>query len=67
MTDAEAKGENSPRTFAELRARFADLEPPIVVFNKSHSGSRLLARTLAAGGVFIGSVLNEFGRFAADI
>jgi Sulfotransferase family len=41
-----------------LRARFAGLPPPIVVFNKSHSGSRLLARLLSSQGVYIGSDLN---------
>ena len=35
------------------------LPPPVVVFNKSHSGSRLLARVLACGGIFLGSHQNE--------
>ena len=43
---------------AELRDELCALPPPIVVFNKSHSGSRLLARVLAAGGVFMGAHLN---------
>ena len=33
--------------------------PPVVVFNKSHSGSRLLARLLAEAGVFMGAHQNE--------
>lgn len=33
--------------------------PPVIVFNKSHSGSRLLTRALAACGVFMGSRLND--------
>lgn len=33
--------------------------PPIIVFNKSHSGSRLLARMLREGGVAMGHLLNE--------
>lgn len=42
-----------------LAARLAPLGPPIVVFNKSHSGSRLLARVLAEAGVFMGARLND--------
>ena len=32
---------------------------PIVIFNKSHSGSRLLATLLQEAGIFIGSKLND--------
>ncbi|WP_148293749.1 sulfotransferase [Azospirillum sp. B4] len=46
-------------TIERLRGRFADLPPPVVVYNKSHSGSRLLAQMLADQGVFIGAKLNE--------
>jgi hypothetical protein len=35
------------------------LGPPVIVFNASHSGSRLLARLLKRLGVFMGSHLNE--------
>lgn len=42
-----------------LAARIAALPPPVIVFNKSHSGSRLLAALLQSQGVFIGSVLND--------
>lgn len=35
------------------------LAPPVVVFCKSHSGSRLLAAALQRLGVFLGGVLNE--------
>lgn len=42
-----------------LAARLASLPPPVVVFNKSHSGSRVLARLLRGQGIFIGAVLNE--------
>jgi len=42
----------------ELREQCAALPPPIVVFNKSHSGSRLVAQLLEAGGVFMGAELN---------
>jgi hypothetical protein len=32
---------------------------PVIVFNKSHSGSRVLAELLASAGVFMGAHLNE--------
>lgn len=44
---------------AELAQEFAPLGPPIIVFNKSHSGSRLLAQLLSDLGVFMGADLNE--------
>ena len=37
----------------------AGLAPPVIVFCKSHSGSRLLTAALQRLGVFMGSVLNE--------
>jgi hypothetical protein len=49
---------SSNESLDRLRARFAGLPPPIVIFNKSHSGSRLLARLLASQGVYIGGDLN---------
>lgn len=42
-----------------VREELQALPSPIVVFNKSHSGSRLLARVLELGGVFLGSHQNE--------
>jgi hypothetical protein len=44
---------------AALREELARLAPPIVVFNKSHSGSRLLAELIGAAGVFMGADRNE--------
>jgi hypothetical protein len=41
-----------------LRDELATARGPIVVFNKSHSGSRLLAKALHAGGVFMGAHQN---------
>ncbi len=41
-----------------LRQHFSHLPPPIVVFNKSHSGSRVLATLLEAHGIHMGSHLN---------
>jgi len=43
----------------QVRDELQALASPIVVFNKSHSGSRVLARVLAHGGVFLGSHRNE--------
>jgi len=42
-----------------LAARIAALPPPVIIFNKSHSGSRLLAALLQSQSVFMGSALNE--------
>lgn len=44
---------------ATLREELAQLAPPVVVFNKSHSGSRLLAELIGSAGVFMGARLNE--------
>ncbi|MCC6355880.1 MAG: sulfotransferase [Verrucomicrobiae bacterium] len=43
----------------ELAAELACRPAPVVVFNKSHSGSRFLAQLLQEGGVFMGAHLNE--------
>ncbi len=47
------------RSLCAVRDAIGVGSPPIVVFNKSHSGSRLLARVLAAAGVFMGAHRNE--------
>ena len=39
--------------------RWAPHGPPVIVFNKSHSGSRVLARLLREAGVFMGDDRNE--------
>lgn len=44
---------------SELQSRWADRPPPIIVFCKSHSGSRVLARLLLAAGVYLGRDRNE--------
>ena len=36
-------------------------QPPIIVFCKSHSGSRLLVRLMEAAGVFMGAHQNQSG------
>jgi len=49
----------SSPTLNSFRDHFSRYRPPIIVFNKSHSGSRVLARLLESAGVFMGSHLNE--------
>lgn len=49
----------SSPTLDSFRDRFAARKQPVIVFNKSHSGSRMLAQFLSAAGVFMGSHLNE--------
>jgi hypothetical protein len=47
------------RQLARVARLLAPLGPPVIVFNASHSGSRLLALMLARLGVFMGSNLND--------
>jgi hypothetical protein len=56
MKDAEEEGE---RVLARLAERFAPHGPPVILLNKSHSGSRLLARLFLAAGVELGAERNE--------
>jgi hypothetical protein len=58
--------ESGTATLARLAEKWSAYGPPIIVFNKSHSGSRVLARLLMAGGVFLGSERNE-SEDSADI
>jgi hypothetical protein len=53
-------------TLDPVRDAFAHLSPPVVVFNKSHSGSRLLAELISASGIFMGAHVNE-SRDSLDI
>lgn len=46
-------------TLDPLHAAASGLDGPVVIFNKSHSGSRMLAELVAAGGVFLGAHVNE--------
>jgi len=46
---------------ALLRDELSALPSPIVAFNKSHSGSRVLSSLLSAGGIFMGAHCNESG------
>jgi LPS sulfotransferase NodH len=56
---ARREGGPDAAPFTALRVALSAYGPPVVVFNKSHSGSRLLARLLARSGVFMGAELNE--------
>lgn len=42
-----------------VRAALSDLPAPVVIFNKSHSGSRLLAQLVETSGYFLGNDQNE--------
>ncbi len=42
-----------------VRRSFGPLPGPVVIFNKSHSGSRLLAELVEEAGVFMGAHQNE--------
>jgi hypothetical protein len=44
---------------AAAAGKWQSLPPPLIIFNKSHSGSRLLARLLEEAGVFMGAHQNE--------
>jgi Sulfotransferase family len=46
-------------TLAAVRRSFGPLPSPVVIFNKSHSGSRLLAELVEEAGVFMGAHQNE--------
>lgn len=48
-------------TLDPVRQAFAGLAPPVVVFNKSHSGSRVLAELISSSGIFLGAHVNESG------
>ncbi|HEY1751577.1 MAG TPA: sulfotransferase [Caulobacteraceae bacterium] len=54
-----ALGPRGVRQLEVLAHELAPLGPPIIVYNVSHSGSRLLATLLGRLGVFMGSHLNE--------
>jgi hypothetical protein len=51
----------SPTSLSEVREWTSNLPPPVVIFNKSHSGSRLLAELVRASGIYMGAHQNESG------
>ena len=48
-----------PHLLQAVRAEFQNIPAPVIVFNKSHSGSRLLARVIEDSGIFLGAHQNE--------
>lgn len=60
MPDSASTPPPSPADpFGALAEELGTRPPPVVIFNKSHSGSRLLAQLLQEAGVFMGTHLNE--------
>lgn len=59
MTNTRSNlGLASATSIAELRSALERLPSPTIVFNKSHSGSRLVARLMSAAGVYMGADRN---------
>lgn len=52
---------NDETTLDAVSDVYAGLNGPVIVYNKSHSGSRLLALLLAEAGIFMGAHRNETG------
>ena len=57
--ESERLAAESLKTIEALARALRPLGPPVIVFNKSHSGSSVLTRALAACGVFMGSRLSD--------
>ena len=53
-------------TLAAVREIFQEMAPPVIIYNKSHSGSRLLAEVVESAGLFMGTRQNE-SRDSLDI
>lgn len=58
MTDNRLRRVAAANSMEELRDALAALPPPTIVFNKSHSGSRIIGRLLAEAGLFMGAERN---------
>jgi LPS sulfotransferase NodH len=54
----DRRAQEGARQLDAAARRLAPLGPPVIVFNASHSGSRLLATLVGRLGVFMGSNLN---------
>lgn len=59
--DSITNPEVSFTSLPAARAWTSTLPPPVVIFNKSHSGSRLLADLVRASGIHMGARQNESG------
>lgn len=57
--DSSRHGVQRDPTWDAVAAAYSSLGGPVVVYNKSHSGSRLVARLLAEAGIFMGAHRNE--------
>lgn len=59
MLKAGALQSEGIRQLAVVAGNLAAHGPPVIVYNASHSGSRLLTRMLTAMGVYMGANLND--------
>jgi len=59
--DPQGNSSVSPTSLSAVREWTSKLPPPVVIFNKSHSGSRLLARLVRTTGIYMGAHQNESG------
>jgi Sulfotransferase family len=59
--DSVANAALLPASLPAVRAWTSTLPPPVVIFNKSHSGSRLLADLVRSSGIYLGARQNESG------
>jgi hypothetical protein len=59
--DSTTRSELAFASLPAARAWTSTLPPPVVIFNKSHSGSRLLAELVRLGGIYMGAHQNESG------
>jgi hypothetical protein len=59
--DPTTRSEFAFASLPAARAWTSTLPPPVVIFNKSHSGSRLLAGLVSAAGIYMGAHQNESG------
>ena len=57
----QEEGQAIDNALSELRERLGQLPAPVILYNKSHSGSRLLMRALEGQGIFMGAECNPSG------
>lgn len=55
----DRSGTKSASALGDVRDELSSLKSPVVVFCKSHSGSRLLAQLIEGAGVYMGARQNE--------
>jgi hypothetical protein len=59
--DHPERGQVIDNALIKLRESLSRLPPPVILYNKSHSGSRLLMRALEGQDVFMGAEFNASG------